>query len=120
MKTIMLTAALVAAMAVCLDQLYEVAEGAPRSSCSPATRAVFAAEGHAVVREACEVEWCESRGDRWATNGQYLGHFQLGAWARSRFLRGAWWNGWRNAEAARRLFRWNGRRWAGQWSCDPR
>lgn len=57
------------------------------------------------------VAQCESTLNRWATNGQYLGLFQLGGFARSKFLRGNWYNPWKNSEAAARYAR-----WAGGWS----
>jgi hypothetical protein len=98
-------------------------EPAPVTPCG-IIHAVFRSEGRAVEDQACRVAGCESTGDatghhhdRWATNGQYLGLFQLGAWARSRFLRGPWFGSWANARAAHRLYIWNGRSWYGQWSC---
>jgi hypothetical protein len=112
----------------CAGMLWATAAGEAyttggRSPCA-IIRHVFAPEGARVAGEACRVASCESAGDqtgrvfnRWATNGQYLGLFQLGAWARSRFLHGPWFGSWANAKAALRLYRWNGHRWGGQWSC---
>ena len=45
---------------------------------------------------------CESNLQRAATNGQYLGLFQLGAYARERYLRGSWNDAYANAMAAAR------------------
>jgi hypothetical protein len=102
-----------------------VAPAAHALSKQEVVRRVFRHQGAVVAAQAVRVSGCESAGDAtgsvirpWATNGQYEGAFQLGEWARSRFLRGAWWNLWRNAEAALRLFLWNGRSWDGQWSCS--
>jgi hypothetical protein len=90
-----------------------------------AVRSVFAPDGPAVQRQAVRVAGCESAGDPsgrvlrpYATNGQYLGLFQLGAWARGRYLRGPWYSAWANARAARRLWIANGRDWGGQWECS--
>lgn len=87
------------------------------SPSNTAIRATFAPEGKEVVAQAVRVATCESSGDPYATNGQYLGLFQLGAWARSRYLHGPWYSGWANARAARALWRANGRSWRGQWEC---
>jgi hypothetical protein len=48
------------------------------------------------------VAQCESRLDRSATNGQYLGLFQLGGYARDRYLHGSWTDAYANALAAAR------------------
>jgi hypothetical protein len=58
---------------------------------------------------------CESNLDRRATNGQYLGLFQLGDFARARYLRGAWTDSYANAVAAARYAREAGG-W-GPWTC---
>jgi soluble lytic murein transglycosylase-like protein len=58
---------------------------------------------------------CESRLDRHATNGQYLGLFQLGATARSHYLRGDWRDAFANADAAARYVRDAGG--FGPWTC---
>lgn len=87
-------------------------------------RRVFAREGPSVALQAVHVAGCESAGDPtgrvlrpWATNGQYLGLFQLGAPVRERFLRGPWFGAWANARAALALWRSSGRSWQ-QWSCS--
>jgi hypothetical protein len=58
---------------------------------------------------------CESGLDRGATNGQYLGLFQLGGFARGRYLDGHWTDAWANARAAARYAREAGG--FGPWSC---
>jgi hypothetical protein len=58
---------------------------------------------------------CESNLERTATNGQYLGLFQLGSFARSRYLQGRWTDSYANALAAARYAREAGG-W-GPWSC---
>jgi hypothetical protein len=58
---------------------------------------------------------CESNLVRTATNGQYLGLFQLGDFARTRYLRGDWRDAYANAEAAARYAREAGG--FGPWSC---
>jgi hypothetical protein len=65
-------------------------------------------------RPALNVAWCESSIRPWATNGQYLGAFQMGAWARSTFGHGR--TTWEQARAARRYHRVSG--WGG-WECRP-
>jgi hypothetical protein len=58
---------------------------------------------------------CESGLDRSATNGQYLGLFQLGGSARERYLDGDWHDAWLNATAAARYARAAGG--FGPWTC---
>lgn len=73
-----------------------------------------------VFRENCEdavdVAWCESRLDTTARNGQYLGLFQMGTFARERFGHGP--TAWEQAAAAHRYFVYSGRTWS-PWSCKP-
>lgn len=66
--------------------------------------------------EALRVAYCESGVNLWpyASNGQYLGMFQFGAWARSEF--GFSWSPWEQARAAYRYYRVSG--WSG-WACRP-
>jgi hypothetical protein len=61
------------------------------------------------------VAQCESRLSRTATNGQYLGLFQLGSFARARYLDGSWTDAWANATAAARYARDAGG--FGPWTC---
>jgi hypothetical protein len=58
---------------------------------------------------------CESNLQRAASNGQYLGLFQLGAYARGRYLRGDWSDAYANAMAAARYAHDTGG-W-GPWTC---
>jgi hypothetical protein len=64
--------------------------------------------------QAVRVAECESHLWPYARNGQYLGMFQFGAWARARF--GFSWSPWEQARAARRYHRMSG--WSG-WGCKP-
>jgi hypothetical protein len=66
--------------------------------------------------EALRVAYCESGVNLWpyARNGQYLGMFQFGSWARSTF--GWSWSPWGQARAAYRYWRVSG--WSG-WACRP-
>lgn len=66
--------------------------------------------------QAWEVARCETGGtfSVWANNGQYLGLFQMGDYARSRYGHG--WNPWAQARAAHRYYRDAG--WS-PWECQP-
>lgn len=63
---------------------------------------------------AVRVAWCESHLTRTATNGQYLGIFQMGDWERSKYGHGS--GAWAQAKAAYRYFISSGRDWS-PWSC---
>jgi hypothetical protein len=67
--------------------------------------------------QALRVAYCESRYSIWARNGQYLGLFQMGEYARSRY--GHAWNAWAQAISAWRYFVDSGRDWS-PWACRPR
>ena len=75
-------------------------------------KAVFGKYGAQAVR----VAECESGLTIGATNGQYLGLFQMGSFARSTY--GHSWNPWGQARAAHRYFIASGRDWS-PWSCKP-
>jgi hypothetical protein len=75
-------------------------------------RAVFGQYGS----QAVAVARCESGLSTWAHNGQYLGAFQMGSYARSRYGHGN--DIWTQARAAYAYFRDSGYRW-GPWSCKP-
>lgn len=75
-------------------------------------RQVFGRYGDQAVR----VARCESGLTIGATNGQYLGLFQMGSYARSKY--GHAWNPWGQARAAYRYFVDSGRDWS-PWSCKP-
>lgn len=66
--------------------------------------------------QALRVAWCESRYRTWASNGQYLGLFQMGSYARSRYGHGP--GSWAQARAAYRYFSDSGRDWS-PWQCRP-
>lgn len=66
--------------------------------------------------QALRVAWCESRLSTTAVNGQYLGLFQMGDYARGRYGHGP--DAWTQSEAAFRYFADNGFSWAA-WSCKP-
>ena len=67
-------------------------------------------------QQALRVSWCESRWYVHATNGQYLGLFQMGSYARSAFGHGP--GAWAQARAAYRYFVASGRDWS-PWACKP-
>ncbi len=77
-------------------------------------RAVFGQYGS----QAVAVARCESGPSIsvWAHNGQYLGAFQMGYYARSKYGHGN--DIWTQARAAYAYFRDSGYRW-GPWSCRP-
>jgi hypothetical protein len=66
--------------------------------------------------QAVQVAKCESGLTVWARNGQYLGLFQMGDYARGRY--GHSWNPWAQARAAFRYFRDSGYDWS-PWACKP-
>jgi hypothetical protein len=66
--------------------------------------------------QALRVAWCESRFSVHAQNGQYLGLFQEGVFARSTY--GFGWDAWSQARSAYRYFAASGFSW-GPWECKP-
>ena len=91
---------------------------APRSSAIRPSRSgrsckVFGPYG----QQALAVAWCESRWYKWASNGQYLGLFQMGSFARARYGHSTS-NAWVQVRAAYRYFVELGRDWS-PWSCQP-
>jgi hypothetical protein len=68
--------------------------------------------------EAWQVARCETGGtfSPWANNGQYLGLFQMGSFARSRYGHGR--DPWTQARAAHRYYVESGRDWS-PWTCKP-
>jgi len=66
--------------------------------------------------QAVAVARCESGLTIGAENGQYLGLFQMGSYARGKY--GHSWNAWGQARAAYRYFVDSGRDWS-PWSCKP-
>ena len=77
-----------------------------------AIRLVFGAHAD----EALEVAWCESRWDAGAQNGQFLGLFQMGGYARNRYGHSS--DPLTQARAAYQYFVDSGRDWS-PWSCRP-
>jgi hypothetical protein len=67
-------------------------------------------------KQALAVAWCESRLETTAQNGQYLGLFQMGSFARGLFGHGP--RARAQALAAYRYFVFSGRDWS-PWSCKP-
>jgi len=70
----------------------------------------------AYCAQALRVAWCESRFDVWARNGQYLGLFQMGSYARARYGHGN--DPWAQSRAAYRYFVASGSDWS-PWTCRP-
>lgn len=66
--------------------------------------------------QALEVADCESGFYVWASNGQYLGLFQMGDYARGRYGHAS--HAWGQARAAYRYFVDSGRDWS-PWACKP-
>jgi hypothetical protein len=89
--------------------------GGEASKASSTTRAICKVFG-SYCGQALRVSWCESRYNIWARNGQYLGLFQMGDYARARYGHSN--NAWGQARAAYRYFTDSGRDWS-PWSCKP-
>lgn len=89
----------------------------PTSNYTVAKRAIYATFG-GYASQAMRVSYCETGGTYsvWARNGQYLGLFQMGSYARSRYGHAN--NAWGQARAAYRYFVDSGRDWS-PWSCKP-
>ena len=87
---------------------------AKASKCGPAAaiRSVFGAYGD----QAVAVAKCESGLSVYAQNGQYLGLFQMGEYARSRY--GHSWTALGQSRSAYAYFVDTGRTW-GPWQCRP-
>ncbi len=68
------------------------------------------------AEQALRVAWCESRWDTGATNGQFLGLYQMGDFARSTYGHSG--SALGQAQAAYRYFVASGRDWS-PWSCQP-
>jgi len=84
------------------------------SMCGPeaAIRRVFGA----YASQALSVAWCESRFDVYARNGQYLGLFQMGDYARSTY--GHSWTALGQSRSAYAYFVEAGADWS-PWECKP-
>jgi hypothetical protein len=81
---------------------------------APTTQQIICQVFGPYCSQALRVAYCESRYSIWAQNGQYLGLFQMGNYARARYGHGN--NAWVQARAAYRYFRDAG--WS-PWECRP-
>jgi hypothetical protein len=86
-----------------------------RLQAASATKAIRVVFGR-YAAEALAVARCESGLSEWAQSGQYLGLFQMGAAARTRYGHGA--SPYEQAKAAHAYFVDSGRSW-GPWTCKP-
>jgi hypothetical protein len=89
---------------------------ARRKALAPPKVAICDVFGRRYCGQALSVSWCESRHSTTAQNGQYLGLFQMGSYARQLFGHGS--TARRQALAAHRYFVLSGRDWS-PWSCKP-
>lgn|SRR4051794_26285722 len=105
-------------IAACVAAAFALAFAASASATisSPgAARAICTTFGR-YCSQALRVASCESHMYVYAHNGQYLGMFQMGAYARARY--GHSYDVWGQARAAYRYFRDSGYSW-GPWQCKP-
>jgi hypothetical protein len=102
---------LTSTIAVLRAKIHE--RGARRLDALP-PRAAICHVFRANCKAAVAVAWCESRLRPTAQNGQYLGMFQMGSYARQLFGHGP--TAHAQAVAARRYFVRSGREWS-PWSC---
>jgi hypothetical protein len=79
-------------------------------------RAIMDVFGPRYGPEAVRVARCESNLRTWASNGQYLGIFQMGRSERARYGHGR--GAYAQARAAHRYFVASGRDWS-PWQCRP-
>ncbi len=91
------------------------AREAKRKANAPPKAAICDVFGH-YCKQAVAVAWCESRLHTTAQNGQYLGLFQMGSYARRLFGHGP--SAYSQAVAAHTYFVQSGRDWS-PWSCKP-
>ena len=89
---------------------------ARRKANAPPRVAICDVFGRSYCGQALAVSWCESRHSTTAQNGQYLGLFQMGSYARSMYGHGS--TPRQQALAAHRYFVDSGRDWS-PWSCKP-
>jgi hypothetical protein len=83
---------------------------------APPRKAICAVFGARHCRDAIAVAYCESRLTTTASNGQYLGLFQMGSTARRTYGHGT--SPYAQAKAAHAYFVSSGRDWS-PWSCKP-
>lgn len=95
----------------------QYARAHPPSNYELARRAIYAVFGP-YADQAMRVSYCETGGtySPTASNGQYLGLFQMGDFARGRYGHGA--SALEQARAAYAYFVDSGRDWS-PWSCKP-
>jgi len=114
-KVVIAVIALACLVAACL-LLVTQADGRSRPPVPPRVFKAVRAEWRSTPNrvEAFDLIWCESRYDVDAENGQYLGLFQMGDWARARYGHGS--TARAQARSAHRL--WLDFGWSrSQWSC---
>jgi len=87
-----------------------------RAQASTSTSQIICQVFGSYCAQALRVARCESGLSVWARNGQYLGLFQMGSYARARY--GHSWDAWGQSVAAYRYFVDSGRSWS-PWTCKP-
>jgi len=107
-----LIVAIVLAPALALVPAVQASPSSYKDRNAAIIRSVFGRYGDQAVRVAS----CESGLSIWARNGQYLGLFQMGDYARAKY--GHSWNALGQSRSAYRYFRDSGYGW-GPWSCKP-
>ena len=88
----------------------------PKAQASPSVGSIICQVFGPYCSQALRVARCESGLQTWARNGQYLGLFQMGSYARARYGHGP--DAWTQARAAYRYFRDAGYSWS-PWTCRP-
>ena len=101
---------------IILTSLLSVSTRAYARSSRETVRAAITQVFGRYAQQALHVAWCESRWRTDAHNGQYLGLFQMGTFARGKFGHGH--GAWAQARAAYRYFVYSGRDWS-PWTCRP-
>ena len=104
---------------IAVASLISIALSSGQALAHPVPKHVYTAVRSAFgpyTAQALRVAWCESRYKTWASNGQYLGLFQMGTYARSTYGHGS--TAAIQAKAAHRYFVASGRDWS-PWSCKP-
>jgi hypothetical protein len=117
LRKLTLTIVLLLAVGAAIGQTAQASNNAPKSNYSIERQAVCYYFG-SYCDQAMRVSSCETGGTYsvWATNGQYLGIFQMGSHERATYGHGN--NVWAQAKAAYAYFVASGRDWS-PWSCKP-
>jgi hypothetical protein len=110
MRARLQVAALVVALAIA------AAPSSGAASAHPTVERIICGVFGPYCSQALRVAWCESRLRTTAANGQYLGVFQMGDYARAKYGHGS--DAWTQAQAAFRYFADSGFGW-GPWTCKP-